>query len=100
MPMEYIVMILCITATTRMDDEVELEERPMLLVQIEEDHFVAGFYQCIEKDRQKVWHDRHIKNKQFQQGDLVLLYDNKFLTHPGKLQMHWLGPLLINSIAS
>ena len=30
----------------------------------------------------------------------MLLYDNKFMKHPGKLQMHWLGPYLINSITS
>ena len=31
-------------------------------------------------------------------GDLVLLYDNKFIKHLGKLQMHWLGPYLFQSI--
>ena len=30
----------------------------------------------------------------------MLLYDNKFMKHPGKLQMHWLGPYLVNSITS
>ena len=30
----------------------------------------------------------------------MLLYDNKFIKHPGKLQMHWLGPYLIQSITS
>ena len=28
------------------------------------------------------------------------MYDNKFSKHPGKLQMHWLGPNLIDSITS
>jgi hypothetical protein len=28
-------------------------------------------------------------------GDLVFLYDNKFLQHPRKFQMHWLGPYVI-----
>ena len=67
---------------------------------LEEDHFVAGFHQCIEKDRQKAWHDCHIKNKPFQQGDLVMLYDSKFMKHPSRLQMHWLVPYLINTITS
>ena len=26
------------------------------------------------------------------------LYDRKFVKHPGKLQMHWLGPYEINFI--
>ena len=28
----------------------------------------------------------------------MLLYDIKFMKHLGKLQMHWLGPYLVNSI--
>ena len=30
----------------------------------------------------------------------MLLYDNKFVKQSGKLQMHWLGPYLVNSITS
>jgi hypothetical protein len=40
----------------------------------------------------KAYHDRHIKKKEFKQGDLVLVYDSKFIKHPGKFRMHWLGP--------
>jgi hypothetical protein len=32
------------------------------------------------------------QEKNFKEGDLVLLYDNKFFQHPGKFIMHWLGP--------
>jgi hypothetical protein len=28
-------------------------------------------------------------------GDLVFLYDNNFLQHPGKFQIHWLGLYVI-----
>ena len=34
----------------------------------------------------------HIKKKEFKQGDMVLVYDNKFMQHPGKFRTHWLGP--------
>jgi hypothetical protein len=34
----------------------------------------------------------HIKKKSFKQGDMVLVYDNKFMKHPGKFRTHWLGP--------
>jgi len=27
-----------------------------------------------------------------------LLYDSKFLKHPGKLRTHWLGPFVIHSV--
>ena len=30
----------------------------------------------------------------------MLFYDNKFMKHPGKLQTHWLGPYIVNSITS
>ena len=100
MPMEYIIPSLCIPEATGMDDEAPLEESATQLLQLEEDRFIAWFHQHIEKDRQKAWHDFHIKNKQFQQGYLVLLYDSKFLKRPDKLQMHWLGTYLVNSITS
>ena len=89
--MEYIVPSLRIATATSMGDEEALEERAMQLLQLEEDLFIAGFQHLVEKDRQKAWHDRHIKNKQFSQGYFVLLYDNKFIKHLGKLQMHRLG---------
>ena len=98
--MEYIVPSLRIAEMTYMDDEATLEEHLNQLVQLEEDPFVASFHQLIEKDRQIAWHDWHIKNKQFQQGDLVLRYDSTCAKHLAKLQMHWLGPYLINSITS
>ena len=100
MPMEYIVPILCIAAATGMADEAALEEQETQLVQLEEDCFITGFQQRVKKDRQKPWHGHHIKNKQFSQGDFVLLYDSKFIKHPSKLQIHWLGPYLVHSITS
>ena len=63
MPMEYIVPSLRITAMICMDDEAALEEHTTQLLQLEEDLFIASFHQRIEKDHQKAWHDRHIKNK-------------------------------------
>ena len=98
MPVEYIVPSLIIAASMGMDDEAMLKEHMEQLIQLEEDCFITGFHQHVEKDRRKSWHDHHVMNKQFQQGDLVLLYENKFMKHPGKLQMHWLGPYLVNSI--
>ena len=50
MPMEYIVPSLCITTMTWMDDQGALEEHLAQLVQLEEDQFIVGFHQCVEKD--------------------------------------------------
>jgi hypothetical protein len=53
---------------------------------------LVGFQQQVQKAREKAWHDRHKKKKTFKEGDLMLMYDNKSIQHPGKLRMHWLGP--------
>ena len=29
---------------------------------------------------------------------MVLLYDNKFMQHPGNFRMHWLGPYVIQHV--
>ena len=62
------------------------------MVELEEDKFVEGFHQKVQKEREKDYHDRNIRKKAFKQGDLVLVYDNKFIKHPGKFRTHWLGP--------
>jgi hypothetical protein len=68
------------------------------LVELEEDRFIAGFHQQVQKEREKAYHDRHIKKKEFKQGDLVLVYDSKFLRHPGKFRMHWLRPYEVSYV--
>ena len=98
MPMEYIIPSLCIAATIGINDDFVLEGHIAQLIQLNEDHFIAGFYYSIEIYQQKAWNDRHTKNKHFQKGDLVLLYDSKFTQNRGKLQMHFLGPCVINFI--
>ena len=92
MPMEYIVPSLKIATLTDLEDEETVEERLLHLVELEEDRFVVGFHQQVQKNREKSWHDRHIKSKAIKEGDLVLMYDSKFARFPRKFRMHWLGP--------
>lgn len=84
MPMEYIVPSLRVAALMQMADENTLKERLLHLDGLEEEHFIIGFHQQVQKDREKAWHDMHIKHKTFKEGDLVLLYDRKFEKFPGK----------------
>jgi hypothetical protein len=91
-PMEYLVPSLRITAFTDMDDIGTVQKRLTQLFELEEDKFMVGFHQQVHKEREKAYHDRHIKKKAFKQGDLLLIYDNKFMKHLGKLRTHWLGP--------
>lgn len=65
MPMEYILASLRIASFTQMTDIDAVEERLSQLIQLEEDHFLEGFHQQVQKEREKIWHDRHIKMKQF-----------------------------------
>ena len=81
-----------------MTDTNAIEEILAHLIQLEEECFIAGFHQNVEKQRQKAWHDHHIRTKQFKVGGLVLMYDNKFLKHPGKLKTHYLGPYVVAHI--
>ena len=92
MPMEYIVPSLKIATLTDMEDEETMNERLLNLVELEEERFIVGFYYQVQKNREKSWHDRHIKSKVIKEGDLVLMYDSKFVRFPGKFCMHWLGP--------
>jgi hypothetical protein len=57
--------------------------QPMLM---EEDMILEGFHKEFQKARDKSFHDRHIKSKNFKEGDLVLMYDSKSLKHPRKLE--------------
>jgi len=65
MPMECIVPSLRISAFTEMDDPDMMKERLTKILELEEDRFIAGFQQQVQKAREKAWHDRHIKKKQF-----------------------------------
>jgi hypothetical protein len=82
MPLEFIIPSLHIVALTELTDSSVVEKRISVLVEIEEDYFVAEFHQHVQKACEKAWHDKHIKHKKFQMGDLVFLYDSKFLQHP------------------
>ena len=97
-PMEFIVPSLTVDAMTNLMEEEASQKHLQYLMELEEDNFIVGFHQKVEKVQQKYWHDRHIKRKEFQQENLVLMYDSKFLKPPGKFQMHWLGTYRIEYI--
>jgi hypothetical protein len=56
-----------------------VKERLSQLLEIEEDRILAGFHQELKEARDKVWHEKHIKRKSLKEGDLVLVYDSKFI---------------------
>ena len=68
MPMEYIVPNLRIVAFTVMTNPGTMEETMSQLISLEEDRFIVGIDQQVQKEREKMWHDRHIKQKKFKVG--------------------------------
>jgi len=59
--MDFIMPSLCIAMITDLLDSGTIEEIFSQLVYLEEDHFVVGFHQQVQKEREKAWHDRHVK---------------------------------------
>ena len=47
--------------------------------------------------QRKIWNDKHIKYKQFQEGDWASLYDSWDKDFKGKLRNRWLGPYVIET---
>ena len=72
------MLSLWIVLFTRMADHKALEDRLMQLTKLEEHRFLARFHQQVQKEREKAWHNQHIKMCNFKVNDLVLLYDSKF----------------------
>ena len=99
-PLDYLVPSMRIVMITNMTEEGVAQEILDQLMEMEEFIILVGFHQEVQKVKDKSWHDRHIKKKLFKEGDLVLLYDNRYLQHPGKFKMHWLGPYQVDAITN
>jgi len=84
--MDFLVPSFHIVVMTYLTDSGFVEERLSQLLILEEDLFVVGFHQQVKKSREEAWCDRHIKQKKFNTGDLVFLYEIKFLQHSRKFQ--------------
>ncbi|XP_057760544.1 uncharacterized protein LOC130980919 [Arachis stenosperma] len=50
------------------------------------------------KEKVKAVHDQHIKRKEFQPGDLVLLYNSRLRLMLGKLRSRWEGPYRVKKV--
>jgi hypothetical protein len=98
MSLEFLVPSLCVPTITKMTKRGTIQKRLNQLMEMEEYRILDGFHQEVQKERDKSWHDKHIKNKSFKEGELVLLYDKKKFQHPGKFRMHWLGPYQVNIV--
>ena len=65
---------------------------------LEEHELVMTQHQEIQKQQQKVWHDRNIKNKNLSVGDLALIYNSRVKGKTKKLHREWMGPYVVEEI--
>jgi hypothetical protein len=65
---------------------------------LEEKRLYAIHQTTILQQQISKWHDKNIKNKQFQKGNWALLYDSRFKELQGKLRTRWLGPYEVDTV--
>ena len=92
-PIEFLIPTLRVAKSLNWTGH-ELSDRVDHLEKLDETRLqaIAGMY--VEKRSQKRWHDKKVRTKEFQQGDLVLFYTLK--NKKRKLKLRGLGPLIIN----
>ncbi|GJT83347.1 hypothetical protein Tco_1057689 [Tanacetum coccineum] len=53
----------------------------------------------IYKERTKRWHDSRLRgDKDFKNGDKVLLFNSRLKLHPGELKSKWSGPFIVKTM--
>jgi hypothetical protein len=72
--------------------------RKLQLCELDEPRIDAYESSRIYKEKQKKVHDKQILRMQFQQGELVLVYDSKFHLFPGKFKSLWYGPCTVKRV--
>ncbi|WJZ90615.1 hypothetical protein VitviT2T_009746 [Vitis vinifera] len=76
------------------------EKRFLDLNEMEELRNNAYINSKVAKQRMKKWHDQLISNKEFQEGQKVMMYDTRLHIFPGKLKSRWIGPFVIHRVYS
>nr|GFB39556.1 reverse transcriptase domain-containing protein [Tanacetum cinerariifolium] len=80
------------------DLKTEGDHRKLLLNELSELHDQAYENSLIYKERTKKLHDAKIKNRIFNVGDQMLLFNSRLTIFSGKLKSRWSGPFIISEI--
>ncbi|XP_019260640.1 PREDICTED: uncharacterized protein LOC109238603 [Nicotiana attenuata] len=78
-----------------MDPEAAGQNRLTELHELEEFRYQASESTRLYKERMKKIHDKHIMDRDFKPGDMVLLYNSRLRLFPGKLKSRWSGPFRV-----
>ncbi|XP_073133574.1 uncharacterized protein [Henckelia pumila] len=74
------------------------EKRLLELNQLEEFRDNAYDMEVSYKERTKRIHDRRIRQREFKEGEAVLLFNSRLRLFPGKLKSRWSGPYKITRV--
>ncbi|XP_016462957.2 uncharacterized protein LOC107786034 [Nicotiana tabacum] len=83
-----------------LDIETAGTSRVTELHELEEFRFHAFENARLYKEKMKMIHDKHILDRNFKPGDLVLLYNSRFRLFPGKLKSQCSGPFRVVQVFS
>ena len=84
-----------------MDVKLASRNRQKQIAELEEWREKAYHSAKLYKERTKRWHDHRIKQKEFKEGDKVLLFNSKVkLFNEGKLRSKWKGPYTVVNTSS
>jgi hypothetical protein len=82
-----------------LDLDAAVVKQRIQISELEETRLKAYENASIYKERIKRWYDKRLKNKEFKEGDKVLLYNSRFKTFgKGKLQSKWDGAYVVHSV--
>ena len=74
------------------------KKRWLQLNELDEFRMDSYDHSAMYKERTKHWHDRHIRNKNFEEGMLVLKFNQRLRLFPGKLKSKWTGPFKVKEV--
>ncbi|XP_073137424.1 uncharacterized protein [Henckelia pumila] len=74
------------------------EKRLLELAQLEEFRDKAYDLALSYKERTKRIHDKRIMQREFKEGDVVLLFNSRLRLFPGKLKSRWSGHFVIENV--
>ena len=74
------------------------EKRILDINELEELRLDAYENARIYKERTKKWHDKRISRKEFNEGDVVLLFNSRLKLFPEKLCSRWSGPFKVTKV--
>ncbi|XP_022883518.1 uncharacterized protein LOC111400335 [Olea europaea var. sylvestris] len=76
------------------------EKRVLQLHELDEFHLDSYENVKIYKEKIKRWHDRHIREKEFEIGQQVLMFNSRFKLFPRKLKSRWSVPFTVVAVFS